>query len=220
MYLCDQMWTRTYKLRRTSRWKVWQQTKWMQGRERERDSSEREGGRVVGQQTKRAEVLLGLGQTAFSYKVLRGDTTNTTAATAEGPQSGLRQYFWDWATMMRNMTPKFWTAGLLIARQTQSGQIDRTQDSWVLKDNVRQTNTELSPLLYFVLNCMYWSTLLLHTDNISAIYKTRCGWQRTKENSGQLTDIQYTGWSNHPWRLLPRFMRHHKTRSVSCNVSL
>jgi len=148
MYLCDQMWTRTYKLRRTSRWKVWQQTKWMQGRERERDSSEREGGRVVGQQTKRAEVLLGLGQTAFSYKVLRGDTTNTTAATAEGPQSGLRQYFWDWAAIMRNMRPTFQTARLLIARQTQSGQIDRrTHDNWVLKDNMRQTNTEL-PVIF------------------------------------------------------------------------
>ena len=58
--------------------------------ERERDSCRKEGGRVV-EQTKRAEVLLSRGQTAFSYKVLRDGTTDTTAATREGPQSGLRQ---------------------------------------------------------------------------------------------------------------------------------
>lgn len=39
---------------------------------------------------------------------------------------------------------------------------------------MRDTPSLSRLLLYFVLNCMYWSTLPLHTDNISVIYKTVC----------------------------------------------
>lgn len=80
----------------------------------------------------------------------------------------------------------------------------------------------LSRLLYFVLDCMCWSTLPLHIQTTSPPYIQDCvldkGQRRTLATSRNRHTIHSLR-SNHPWRLLPRFMWHHKTRCVSCNIS-
>jgi len=72
----------------------------------------------VVEQTKRAEVLLSRGQTAFSYKVLRDGhnrhDSGNTRRTAEWVSAITSAEARDSVAMMTNMTPNVWTASLLI----------------------------------------------------------------------------------------------------------